>query len=93
MNQSEIKQMIKSGATIVDVRSPSEFQSGHYKKALNIPVSEIARRANEIGKTDSPVVLYCLSGGRCVKAKAILEEKGFKQVYSAGGLGDMPAID
>lgn len=93
MSKTEIKELIQAGATIVDVRSPDEFKDGHYKKAINIPVSEMERRAGELGKTDSPVILYCLSGGRCIKAKSILEKKGFQKVYSAGGLKDMPNVD
>jgi rhodanese-related sulfurtransferase len=48
---------------LVDVRSPSEYRSGHIPGATNIPLQQIARNLNKI-PTDRPVVLYCSTGYR-----------------------------
>ena len=84
-----VKQKLQAGATVVDVRSPNEFRSGAYPRAVNIPLPELARRLGEIPK-DRPVVLYCASGMRSGTAAAHLERAGFADVVNAGGLGDMP---
>ena len=34
----EIQDLIKSGATIVDVRSREEFEQGHVTSSVNIPL-------------------------------------------------------
>ena len=83
------KEKIKQGALVVDVRSADEFADGHYADAKNIPVSEIARRAEELGDKNRPVVVYCAAGVRAAKAKAILLNAGFKDVTNAGGLSDL----
>lgn len=48
---------------LVDVRSPSEYRSGHIPGATNIPLQQMARHLNQI-PTDRPVVLYCSTGYR-----------------------------
>lgn len=48
---------------LVDVRSPSEYRSGHIPGATNIPLQQMARNLNKI-PTDRPVVLYCSTGYR-----------------------------
>ena len=60
----------------VDVRTPEEYKSGHIPGAVNIPVSEIKGRMNEVPK-DKQVYVYCHSGKRAAKASAILAKAGF----------------
>lgn len=90
MEKNEIKAKIDAGALVVDVRTPQEFAEGHYPKALNIPVDQIGERSKELGNKDREIILYCRSGNRSGRAKQILEAQGFKKVYNAGGLTDMP---
>jgi phage shock protein E len=89
VSQNVVMEMIKAGAQIVDVRSPEEFRDGFYPGAVNIPVSDLARRLGEI-KKDKPVVVYCASGGRSGMAARLLKSSGYAEVVNAGGLGDMP---
>lgn len=37
-------------AYIIDVREAMEFENGHIKGAINIPLSELREKANEIPK-------------------------------------------
>ncbi len=60
----------------VDVRTPEEYKAGHIPGAVNIPVSEIKGRMNEVPK-DKQVYVYCHSGKRAAKASAILAKAGF----------------
>ena len=87
-----ILEMIKTGAKVIDVRSPEEFEDEHYPDAINIPVNLIQVRAGELGDKNAPLVLYCASGSRSAYAARILSMAGFKKVVNAGGLYDMPGI-
>lgn len=60
----------------VDVRTPEEYKEGHIPGAVNIPVSEIKARMNEVPK-DKQVYVYCRSGKRAAKASTILAKAGF----------------
>ncbi|HOX48195.1 MAG TPA: rhodanese-like domain-containing protein [Spirochaetia bacterium] len=85
-----IKDKIKAGAAIIDVRTPDEFADGHYEGARNIPVNVLGNRLDEVGPKDKPVVLYCASGARSAMAAKMLKASGFADVTNAGGLDDMP---
>lgn len=82
-NNESLKEIIKNGAFLVDVRTPSEFQQGSVVGAVNIPLD---RLSNEIarfkGKTN--IVVFCRSGARSSQAKGILEQNGFKNVVNGG---------
>ncbi|MHB8622982.1 MAG: ArsR/SmtB family transcription factor [Sulfuricaulis sp.] len=64
--------------TVLDVRPPDEYQSGHLPGAINIPLKELEQRLKEL-PPDQQVVAYC-RGPYCVlayEAVAKLREKGF----------------
>jgi phage shock protein E len=75
--------------TIIDVRSPMEFESEHFLGAQNIPLEEVAFRVSEISAMPKPIVVYCRSGNRSGMAAGILAQNGINEVYNGGGLYDM----
>ena len=90
-NQKRLQAAITAGATIIDVRSPGEFSSGHYQNAINIPVDRLANKLIAIGPTDTPVIVYCASGMRSAAAAQTLRAAGYQQVLNAGPLSGMPS--
>ncbi len=90
MAGNSVKEKIQAGARIVDVRTPAEFADGSYPGAVNIPLSVLAARMNELEPKDAPIVLYCASGARSGQGARLLRQAGFTDVINAGGLGDMP---
>jgi len=83
---SDAHQLVAEGATLLDVRSPQEFASGHIQGAVNIPVQELGRRVDELGDQSGEIVVYCQSGGRSAAAKRLLESRGFANVHDLGGM-------
>jgi phage shock protein E len=81
-------QKIENGAFILDVRTESEFQSGHFPGAKNIPVNMVASRLKEI-PSHKPIVVYCAAGGRSASARDILIRNGYQDVTNAGGIADL----
>lgn len=79
-NKVKLKEMMNSGAKVIDVRSRSEFASGHFAGAVNIPLDELASRMASIGKKEDPVIVYCASGMRSGSAKSALKAAGFVDV-------------
>jgi phage shock protein E len=76
-------------ATIIDVRSPMEFESEHFPGAQNIPLEEVNLKIIEIGAMPKPIVVYCRSGNRSGMAKTILNQQGINEVYNGGGVYEM----
>ena len=91
MALNPIVELIKNGATVVDVRTEEEFEEEHYPNAICIPVNEIMRRAGELEPKDKPAVLYCASGARSAAgASSGCKSRGVGEIVNAGGLYDMP---
>lgn len=82
----EFKQLAeKTSGSIVDVRTPGEFNSGNIAGAKNINIA--GNFSEEIQKLDKdkPVFVYCAVGGRSSKAAQMMNEMGFKEVYNVMG--------
>ena len=80
---TDFKALKDQGAVIIDVRTVSEFQSGHIKGAINIPVDSIRSKINDIKKKGKPVITCCRSGARSGMAADILKQNGI-EVYNGG---------
>jgi rhodanese-related sulfurtransferase/DNA-binding transcriptional ArsR family regulator len=77
----------KGLVTVLDVRPPEEFAAGHLPGAVNIPISELAKRLRELPK-GKEVVAYC-RGAYCLMsydAVALLRKKGVKARRLEAGL-------
>ena len=73
-----IEKLIKSGkATIVDVRTSSEFMGGHVAGSINIPLQEIPKRLAEFKKMEH-ILLCCASGNRSGQATQFLKQNGIE---------------
>ncbi|WP_158586490.1 rhodanese-like domain-containing protein [Leptospira stimsonii] len=89
-DKNKVEEWISGNALVVDVRTPQEFESGHYTNAVNIPLDQISSRLEEFGPLDRKIVLYCRSGRRSQEALKVLQSKGFSNAINAGGLTDLP---
>lgn len=81
---SQVRQLVESGACIIDVREEAEFEAGHLKGAINIPLSQLHQRMNEIPK-DVPVYLHCRTSQRSYYACCYLQGNGFRNLYNISG--------
>ena len=83
--------LINQGAFLVDVRSASEFDSGHVKGSSNIPLDQIPSQLSKF-KGKEQIIVFCRSGIRSGQAKSILEQNGFTQVTNGGTWQDVNAL-
>jgi phage shock protein E len=77
-------ELVKNGAQIIDVRTPGEFQGGHIKGSINIPLQNLTGQLSKI-KKDKPVITCCASGMRSASAKSVLQSNGYQEVHNGGG--------
>ncbi len=81
---SKVRELVESDAFIIDVREKDEFNQGHLKNAINIPLSEFRNRLDEIPK-DNPVYLHCRSSQRSYNAIMALQNMGYDNLYNISG--------
>jgi rhodanese-related sulfurtransferase len=84
LGNGALKNALRKGAIIVDVRTATEFDSGHIPEAFHIPVDRIKVSAERLKEAKRPIVLCCNSGHRSGDAMQILKAKGVKEVYNGG---------
>jgi rhodanese-related sulfurtransferase len=80
----------QKGVQVLDVRTASEFNSGHIAGALQANWNnqqEFDNRTQYLDK-NTTVYVYCQAGGRSAAAQTYLIEKGFKVVNLEGGMSN-----
>jgi len=81
----EAKDMLDEGNVfLLDVRTESEFNSGHLEGAVNIEVSQLGSRLDEV-PADEVILVYCRTGVRSVRASKTLVNAGYTDVYNMQG--------
>jgi rhodanese-related sulfurtransferase len=76
-------EMWRAGDTIIDVRSPDEYASGHIAGALNVPLGMVPYAAGEL--PEGPIITACTFGGRAGRAAELLDLAGRTAFSIAGG--------
>ena len=81
---TQVRSLVEEQAFIVDVREKGEYEAGHLKGSVNIPLSELRERTDEIPK-DRPVYLHCRSSQRSYNALMALQGRGYENVVNISG--------
>jgi len=93
VSREDLLDRLRNGlVTVVDVRPPDEFETGHLPGAVNIPLSELEARLGELDPDDD-IVAYC-RGRWCVlsfEAVAALRARGFNVRRLEDGLPEWRA--
>lgn len=71
---------------LIDVREKDEFAAGHVPGAVNIPMSEIGNRLEDLPGEAFDVI--CQAGGRSARVVEALETRGFDATNVEGGTGE-----
>ena len=85
VNAARALDLVKDGATLVDVRENNEWKSGHAPRAVHIPLGQIDQGARRLTKT-RPVVVVCASGMRSRTAAKHLRTLGYEATSVSGGM-------
>jgi rhodanese-related sulfurtransferase len=88
ISAADARALVAGGARLVDVRTPEEYAGGHLPGAVNIPIDELPRRLDDVGRRDQAVVVYCASGGRSASATRALAGAGFTSVHNLGAMSN-----
>ena len=85
-----LKEAIRDkNSAYIDVRTQSEYDSGHISGSLHVPLDELIARMDELRNISGPLILYCRSGNRSGMALHQLQEAGFTDLVNGGGFDDL----
>lgn len=84
ISYDEMRELVKNGAVLVDVRSKEEYDAGHIEGAVNIPHTSIFTEIEKYAKDKhkDSIIMYCKSGKRCAQAKLSLEYHYYDNLYT-----------
>ena len=80
----DIENLLKNKEFLLDVREEYEYQNGHIKGAVNLPLREILSQKDALLK-DRDIYVYCRSGHRSADAVNFLKSLGFEKVHNIEG--------
>jgi len=83
-----VRLMNDSDVVVLDVRESNEYNTGHIRDSIHIPMNSLVKRLTELDKYKSKQILaYCRSGSRSNSACRTLNKQGFENVSNlAGGI-------
>lgn len=85
LSPEKARDYLRSGALVIDVRSPGEFNAGHLPNAVNLPVDEMDTTVpGRLKDKDRVLLLYCQSGMRSGVARSRLVALGYAHVFNLG---------
>ncbi|KUL21166.1 rhodanese-like domain-containing protein [Streptomyces regalis] len=74
------------GLTVIDVRTPGEYATGHVPDALNIPLDRLESALSALRRLpDEQLLVVCASGARSENACRVLAEHGIRAMTLTGG--------
>lgn len=77
--------------TILDVRTKEEFDEGHIKDAVLIPLDELKKDAEaKLTDKEKLILVYCRSGVRSREASQTLADMGYTNIKDFGGIISWP---
>lgn len=82
----DLEAMIKDGYTILDVRTPLEFNISHIEGAVNMEVDQLRNLIKDLNvKKSDPIVVTCGVGLRAHVAIMMLRGYGYTNLYNLSG--------
>jgi rhodanese-related sulfurtransferase len=82
---SDVGVILDTGAILLDVREPEEWEAGHAPGAIHVPLGQLPDRMGELDASER-VVVICRSGGRSALATEWLSTAGFDATNLVGGM-------
>jgi len=81
---SKTRELVESGAFIIDARPKDMYELGHLKTSINIPIGEFRNRLSEIPK-DKPVYIHCRSSQNSYFVLTALQQLGYTNITNISG--------
>ena len=78
-------ELVRGGATLLDVRENDEWKSGHAPGAVHVSLSDIDKAPRRL-RQGRPVVVMCASGMRSRTAAKYLRGLGWDAASLTGGV-------
>ncbi|MCX7914866.1 MAG: rhodanese-like domain-containing protein [Verrucomicrobiae bacterium] len=84
-NIAELRQLLRDGAVLVDVRTAAEYAEEHLPGAVNVPLDRIAEWfPQHVPDKNRFILIHCRSGRRSAQAEQRLRKLGYSRIINLG---------
>jgi len=83
-SNNKIKEALRQGATIIDVRPAGEFDQGKIRNSFNIPIDRININLERIRHMRRPIIMCSNSESETEQAISFLKARGVKDIHNGG---------
>ncbi len=90
VDAEEAAKMVESGAVVIDVRTPKEFEEWHYSCAVNLNLFDFHVDGLDRAKR---YIVYCRSGHRSAIAVRKMRKMGFEAYNLKGGISSAKRLE
>jgi phage shock protein E len=80
----KVKDALRRGAVIIDIRTAHEFDQGKVRGSINIPIDRININLQRIRQMQKPIIICSDSDSENEKAISFLKANGIKEIYNGG---------
>jgi phage shock protein E len=80
----KIKEALRRGAIIIDIRTAAEFDRGKVRDSVNIPIDRININLKRIVQMNKPIVICSNSDSENDRVIDVLKANGVKEIYNGG---------
>ncbi|ASI96577.1 FAD-dependent oxidoreductase [Vibrio rotiferianus] len=80
---SELYDLIAAGEQVIDVREVAEYEAGHIKGTVNMPMTSLRHNLDGLDR-NKPVYVHCRTGERSYNMTLMLQANGFDAKNIAG---------
>jgi len=84
IGNGKIKEALKHGGTVIDIRTASEFDQGKVRDSINIPTDRIDINLQRIRQMRKPIIICSNSDSESEKMIGFLKANGIKEIYNGG---------
>jgi phage shock protein E len=84
LGNGKLKEALRRGAIIIDIRTAAEFDNGKVRDSINIPVDRININLRRIAQMNRPIIICSNSDSENERAIDVLKANGVKEIYNGG---------
>lgn len=84
LGNGKLKEALRRGAIIIDIRTAAEFDRGKVRDSINIPVDRININLKRIVQMNTAVIICSNSDAENERVIEVLKANGVKEIYNGG---------
>ena len=92
IGNGKIKDALRRGAIIIDIRTAAEFDRGRVRDSINIPVDRININLKRIVQMSGPMIICSNSDSENERVIDVLKANGVKEIYNGGNWTTISSI-